>query len=72
MQKWDFLTFYSLFQGDSGGPVFRFQLNGHRIETVLLGVVGSTAADCSTYEVTPTLLSNVAFHRSWIEKKIKI
>ena len=52
--------------------MFKYQLNGHIKQAVLLGVVGSTAADCSTYEVTPTLLSNVAFHRSWIEKKIKI
>ena len=52
--------------------MFKYQLTGHIKEAVLLGVVGSTGADCSTFEVTPTLLANVAFHRNWIEKKIKI
>ena len=63
---------YSSFQGDSGGPVFKYQLIGGRQEAVLLGVVGTTGTDCSTFEVIPTLLSNVAFHKKWIEKKIKI
>ena len=52
--------------------MFKYQLIGNRKEAVLLGVVGTTGTDCSTFEVTPTLLSNVAFHRNWIEKKIKI
>ena len=68
----DFLKLYTSFQGDSGGPAFKYQLNGQRMEAVLLGVVGSTAKDCSTIKVAPTLLSNVAFHRNWIEKKMKI
>ena len=52
--------------------MFKFKLNGHRTEPVLLGVVGSSGKDCSAFDVSPTLLSNVAFHRNWIAKKIKI
>ena len=44
---------------------------GRLIKPILIGVVESTGDDCSTIQVSPTVLSNVGFYRSWIEKKIK-
>ena len=44
---------------------------GRIIKPILIGVVDSTGDDCSTIKVSPTVLSNVGFYRSWIEKKIK-
>ena len=44
---------------------------GRLIKPILIGVVESTGDDCSTIQVSPTVLSNVGFYRSWIEKKMK-
>ena len=45
---------------------------GGGLEPVLIGIVDSNIVDCSTVVVSPTVLSNVGFYRSWIEKKMKI
>ena len=67
------IFFHTHFQGDSGGPVFEYQMKlGGGLEPVLIGIVDSSIEDCSTMLVTPTVLSNVGFYRSWIEKKMKI
>ena len=49
---------------------YRMKLGGG-LEPVLIGIVDSSIEDCSTMLATPTVLSNVGFYRSWIEKKIK-
>ena len=53
--------------------MFEYQMKpGHGLEPVLIGIVDSNIVDCSTVVVSPTVLSNVGFYRSWIEKKMKI
>ena len=66
------IIFWTQFQGDSGGPVVEYQKRQvHGITPILIGVIDSTGDDCSTINVSPSLISNVGFYRSWIEKKIK-
>ena len=60
-------------QGDSGGPVFEYQMKpGQGLEAVQIGVVNFGGEDCSINRVEPTALANVGFHKNWIEQKIRI
>ena len=59
-------------KGDSGGPVFEYQIKpGQGLEAVLIGVVDFTGTSCSTIQIEPTGFANVGFHRNWIEAQVR-